>query len=237
MFNKSNGISAFPQAASRDEGLRKHMVAVYRYMCFALLLSGGVAYTVASSQALVSMFLTGPLSFLTFLAPLGIVFWLNASASNMSFAAVQGWFWAFAAIMGISLSTVLLSYTGISIARTFMITASLFGVMSIYGHVTKNDLSSFGSFLMMGLWGMIIATLVNIFLVSPMIYFVTSMLGVLIFTGLAAYDTQKIKDSYYAVSGGGESYMAKAAVFGALMLYMDFINLFLSLLRLTAQRK
>ena len=176
-----------------------------------------------------------PLKWVVMLAPLGIVFYLSFGINKMSAAKAQTVFWIFAALMGISLSSIFLMYTGGSIARVFFITSGTFGAMSIYGYTTKRDLTKLGSFLMMGLIGIIIASLVNIFLKSPMMYFVISILGVLIFVGLTAYDTQKIKNMY-AVSDTGEL-MGKKAVMGALTLYLDFINLFIMLLRLFGQRR
>jgi FtsH-binding integral membrane protein len=160
---------------------------------------------------------------------------MSFGINKMSAAKAQTVFWIFAALMGISLSSIFLMYTGGSIARVFFITSGTFGAMSIYGYTTKRDLTKLGSFLMMGLIGIIIASLVNIFLKSPMMYFVISILGVLIFVGLTAYDTQKIKNMY-AVSDTGEL-MGKKAVMGALTLYLDFINLFIMLLRLFGQRR
>jgi hypothetical protein len=169
------------------------------------------------------------------LAPLGVVFYMSFGIRKMSAAKAQGTFWVFAALMGASLSSIFLVYTGASITRVFFITAGTFGGMSIYGYTTKRDLTKLGSFLMMGLIGIIIASIVNIFMKSTMMYFVISILGVLIFVGLTAYDTQKIKNMYL-VSDSGEI-MGKKAVMGALTLYLDFINLFIMLLRLFGQRR
>ena len=169
------------------------------------------------------------------LAPLGVVFYISFGIRKMSAAKAQGAFWIFAALMGASLSSIFLVYTGASITRVFFITAGTFGAMSIYGYTTKRDLTRLGSFLMMGLIGIIIASIVNIFMKSSMMYFVISIIGVLIFVGLTAYDTQKIKNMYL-VSDTGEV-MGKKAVMGALTLYLDFINLFLMLLRLFGQRR
>ena len=175
------------------------------------------------------------LKWVIMLAPLGIVFYMSFGINKMSVAKAQTVFWIFAALMGLSLSWILLVFTGVSVARVFFITSATFGAMSIYGYTTKRDLTKLGSFLMMGLIGIIIASLVNIFLKSPMMYFVISILGVLIFVGLTAYDTQKIKNMYSAsdtieISG-------KKAIMGALTLYLDFINLFIMLLRLFGQRR
>tara|TARA_B100000678_G_scaffold266157_1_gene250847 strand:- start:137 stop:790 length:654 start_codon:yes stop_codon:yes gene_type:complete len=175
------------------------------------------------------------LKWLVMLAPLGIVFYMSFGINKMSAAKAQTTFWIFAALMGLSLSSILLVYTGMSITRVFFICSATFGAMSIYGYTTKRDLTKLGSFLMMGLIGIIIASIVNIFMKSSMMYFVISILGVLIFVGLTAYDTQKIKNMY-AASDTGEL-MGKKAVMGALTLYLDFINLFIMLLRLFGQRR
>ena len=169
------------------------------------------------------------------LAPLGIVFYMSFGIAKMSASKAQSVFWVFAALMGASLSSIFLVYTGASITRVFFITAGTFGAMSIYGYTTKKDLTKLGSFLFMGLIGIIIASLVNIFLKSSMMYFIISIIGVLVFVGLTAYDTQKIKNMYLASDSG--ELMGKKAVMGALTLYLDFINLFIMLLRLFGQRR
>ena len=178
---------------------------------------------------------SSPLAWIIMLAPLGIVIYMSFGIRKMSAAKAQGAFWIFAALMGASLSSIFVVYTGASITRVFFITAATFGAMSIYGYTTKRDLTKLGSFLMMGLIGIIIASIVNIFMKSTMMYFVISIIGVLIFVGLTAYDTQKIKNMYL-VSDTGEI-MGKKAVMGALTLYLDFINLFIMLLRLFGQRR
>ena len=180
------------------------------------------------------LFFSG-LKWIVMLAPLGIIFYMSFGINKMSSAKAQTIFWIFAALMGLSLSWILLVYTGVSVARVFFITSATFGAMSVYGYTTKRDLTKLGSFLFMGLIGIIIASLVNIFLKSSMMYFVISILGVLIFVGLTAYDTQKIKNMY-AASDSGEI-IGKKAVMGALTLYLDFINLFIMLLRLFGQRR
>jgi FtsH-binding integral membrane protein len=169
------------------------------------------------------------------LAPLGIVMYLSFGIAKMSASKAQSTFWVFAALMGASLASIFIVYTQMSIARVFFITSGTFGAMSIYGYTTKRDLTKLGSFLMMGLFGIIIASVVNIFMKSTMMYFVISILGVLIFVGLTAYDTQKIKNRYLASDSG--ELMGKKAVMGALTLYLDFINLFIMLLRLFGQRR
>ena len=181
-----------------------------------------------------AVFFSG-LKWLIMLAPLGIVFYMSFGINKMSASKAQTVFWIFASLMGLSLSWILVQFTGKSVARVFFITSATFGAMSIYGYTTKRDLTKLGSFLMMGLIGIIIASLVNIFLKSSMMHFVISILGVLIFVGLTAYDTQKIKKMYSASDTG--ELMGKKAVMGALTLYLDFINLFIMLLRLFGQRR
>jgi uncharacterized protein len=226
-----------------DEGLRAYMLRVYNYMLLGLALTGGVALFTASTPAFLSLFFEqsgggiapSMLGWVALFAPLGLVFLLGFRIQQMSLPAVQGTFWAYSALMGVSLTPMLLFYTGASVARVFFITSATFGAMSLYGYTTKRDLSGFGSFLMMGLFGLLIASLVNIFLQSSMMQWVLSVLGVLIFTGLTAYDTQKIKDGYSVNYDGTAS--GKMAVMGALNLYMDFINLFIMLLRLLGDRR
>ena len=231
-----------------DEGLRAYMLKVYNYMATGILLTGIVALMSFKMSVITdtngaitgftslgnALFFSG-LKWLVMLAPLGIVFYMSFGINKMSASKAQAVFWVFAGLMGLSLSWILLVYTGASVARVFFITSATFGAMSRYGYTTKRDLTKLGSFLMMGLIGIIIASLVNIFLKSSMMYFVISILGVLIFVGLTAYDTQKIKNMY-AASDTGEL-IGKKAVMGALTLYLDFINLFIMLLRLFGQRR
>jgi len=237
MFTESNRYGVSSKASSRDEGLRQYMIAVYRYMSLALLFTAVVAFMTANSQSLMTMLFTTPLRYVVMFAPLIAVIWLNGKMGSMSLGEAQMGFWVFAGLMGISLSYIFVAYTGISIARTFLVSASVFGVMSIYGQVTKRDLTSMGAFMVMGLWGIIIAGIVNIFMQSAMVEFVTSVLGVIIFTGLTAYDTQRIKDNYYYNSSSYGDGAARIAILGALSLYLDFINLFVSLLRLFGNRR
>ncbi len=231
-----------------DEGLRAYMLKVYNYMATGILLTGIIALltfkmsvVTDSSGSIVGLtqmgnaiYMSG-LKWLVMLAPLGIVFYMSFGINKMSAAKAQTTFWIFAALMGLSLSSILLVYTGMSITRVFFICSATFGSMSIYGYTTKRDLTKLGSFLMMGLIGIIIASIVNIFMKSSMMYFVISILGVLIFVGLTAYDTQKIKNMYSASDTG--ELIGKKAVMGALTLYLDFINLFIMLLRLFGQRR
>ena len=231
-----------------DAGLRDYMLKVYNYMASGLALTGLVAYMLFQATAVtgptgdivgltslgVSLY-TGPMMWVVALAPLGVVMYMSFGIRNMSASRAQTMFWVFAFLMGLSLSTIFLTYTQASIARVFFITATTFGAMSIYGYTTKRDLTAMGSFLFMGLIGIIIASIVNIFMQSSMLYFVISVLGVLIFVGLTAYDTQKIKNMYMAYDSGEVS--AKKAIMGALTLYLDFINLFIMLLRLFGARR
>ena len=234
-----------------DEGLRQYMMSVYNYMASGLALTGLVAYMlyqmVGGSEIQIvngvmynlsplgQSIYSGPLMWIIALAPLGVVLYMSFGIRGMSASRAQTMFWVFSFLMGLSLSSILLTYTGASIARVFFITASTFGAMSIYGYTTKRDLTGFGSFLFMGLIGIIIASIVNIFMQSPALYYGISILGVLIFVGLTAYDTQKIKNMYMAYDSAEVA--AKKAIMGALTLYLDFINLFIMLLRLFGQRR
>ena len=231
------------QAAQIDVGLRQYMLRVYNYMASGLALTGIVALIVANTPAITQLFfqmtprgigMTG-LGWIAVIAPIGLVMLLSFGINRMKTSTAQTVFWIYAGLMGISLATILLAYTGVSVARVFFISAASFGALSLYGYTTKRDLSGFGRFLFIGLVGIVIAGLVNMFLASPMIYFVTSVVGVLIFAGLTAYDTQKIKDMYW-VGDSGEI-AGKKAVMGALTLYLDFINLFIMLMRLMGDRR
>ncbi|MDH5489499.1 MAG: Bax inhibitor-1/YccA family protein [Rhodospirillaceae bacterium] len=211
------------------------MLKVYNYMASGLALTGIVSYATAHSETMMSTIYGTPLMWVVMLAPLGFVFALSFGINKMSLPTVQGLFWAFAAVMGLSLASIFVVYTGASIARVFFITAGTFAGMSIYGYSTKRDLTGMGSFLIMGLIGLIIASIVNIFLQSPALYWALSVLGVGIFVGLTAYDTQKIKLMY--LESDGHATAGKKAIMGALTLYLDFINLFIMLLRLFGERR
>ncbi len=219
---------------SIDAGLRSHMLSVYNYMGLALVLTGLTAFVTASSPALLQVIFGSPLKWVVMLAPLGFVFFLGAKIRTMSVSAAQITFWAFAVVMGLSMASIFLVFTGASIARVFFITAATFGAMSLYGYTTKRDLSKLGSFLFMGLIGIVIAMLVNIFIGSTALQFAISVIGVLVFTGLTAYDSQRIKEEYYSLSGA--ELVTKAAIMGALSLYLNFINLFMMLLQLFGNR-
>jgi FtsH-binding integral membrane protein len=220
--------------AGYDVGLRQHMLRVYNYMASGLALTGLVAYLAVDTGFYAQIYRT-PLMFVVMLAPLIMVFVLAARINRMSFAAAQATFWAYAALMGLSMASIFLRYTNSSIAETFFIAAGTFLSMSLYGYTTKADLSKMGSFLVMGLFGIIIAMLVNFFLASPALQFAISVLGVLIFIGLTAWDTQRIKEQYY--DGAQGDVMAKQALMGALTLYLDFLNLFLFLLQFMGTRR
>ena len=239
--------TARAETAVIDQGLRAYMVSVYNYMTIGLAITGLVAIgafklavTQDASGALalteIGQTLYGsPLKWVVMLAPLGMVFYLSARINSMSASGAQIAFWVFAGLMGLSLSTIFLVYTGASISRVFFITAASFGALSLYGYTTKRDLGPMGTFLIMGLIGLIIAMLVNIFVQSSAMQFVISAAGVLIFAGLTAYDTQRIKEMYFVGDDG--SVMGRKAIMGALTLYLDFINLFTMLLQLFGDRR
>jgi FtsH-binding integral membrane protein len=231
-----------------DQGLRSYMLKVYNYMATGILVTGFVAlllfkFSVTTNEVGTINGLTplgnaiyhSALMWVIALAPLGIVMWMSFGLAKMSASKAQTLFWVFAALMGASLSSIFMVYVGTSIARVFFITAGTFAAMSLYGYTTKSDLTKLGSFLMMGLIGIVIASIVNIFLKSSQLDFIVSILGVIIFVGLTAYDTQKIKDMYF--DGGDSEVMAKKSIMGALTLYLDFINLFVMLLRIFGDRR
>ena len=221
--------------AEFDEGLRRHMLQVYNYMMLGLALTGVVAYVVGTTPALYVPIFGTPLKWVVMLAPLAFVFFFTFRIQSMSASAAQLTFWLFCAVMGLSMASIFLVFTGASIARVFFITAAMFGAASLYGYATKADLTRFGSFLFMGLIGIVIASLVNLFVGSSALQFAVSVIGVIVFTGLAAYDTQMIKETY-AENAGIEA-NNKLAVFGALSLYLSFINLFQMLLSLMGTRE
>ena len=230
-----NFTTATKSQAQVDVGLREYMLKVYNYMATGLGLTGLTAWLVAGNETLVKTIFGTPLYWVVALAPLGFVFYLSARLHRISFSKAQTLFWFFAGIMGLSMASIFLMYTPVSIARVFFITSGTFAGMSLYGYTTKKDLTGWGSFLFMGLIGIIIAMIVNIFLQSSMLHFIISCVGVLVFVGLTAYDTQKIKEMYYASDHPEIS--GKKAIMGALKLYLDFINLFIMLLHLFGQRR
>src|SRR6195256_6126659 len=217
-----------------DAGLRAHMQRVYGYMAGGLALTGIVAYAAAASGFYQSIAGT-PLIWIVMLAPLGFVLALSFGIERMSAATATLLFWIYAAVMGLSLGSIFLVFTGESIARVFFITAATYGAMSLYGYTTRSDLSRFGSFLLMGLIGIVIASLVNIFVGSSLLQFAISIIGVIVFVGLTAYDTQRIKEMY--LESDTAEIAGKKAVIGALALYLDFINLFMIFLQLFGHRR
>ncbi len=217
-----------------DEGLRKYMLSIYNYMTSGVLLTGIVAL-VAASTGLAYAFASGPLMWIVALAPLGFVMAMSFGLNRMSQGTLQALFWSFAIVMGLSMSTIFLVFTGESIATTFFATAGAFAGLSLYGYTAKKDLSGFGTFLIMGVFGLIIASLLNLFLQSGTLALVISALGVLIFAGLTAYDTQRLKEQYSYVRG--TEMMGKVVIMGALNLYLDFINMFMFLLRFLGNRE
>lgn len=238
MVNFRQNTKSFASSASNvsyDAGLRAYMLKVYNNMTMALGISGAVAFLVSSSPALMNVIFGTPLAWVAILAPLGFVFFFSYKLQSISAEKAKTYLWIYATLMGISLATIFVVYTGASIARVFFITSATFGAMSLYGYTTKRDLTKFGSFLIMGLIGIIIASIVNIFLKSSALEFAISGIGVLIFVGLTAYDTQRIKQSYYQTTDS--EMLAKMAVMGALNLYLDFINLFIMLLRFFGERR
>jgi len=225
---------AHAQTAAVDVGLRAYMLRVYNYMCVALALSGAVAFFVSTSPALQQAIFGTPLMWVVFLAPLGLVFFLSARINKMSAAAAQTTFWIFAGLMGMSLASIFIAYTPESVTRVFFITAGAFAGLSLVGYTTKKDLSGMGTFLFMGVIGLVIAMVVNMFLGSSMLQLGISALGVLIFAGLTAYDTQKIKLMYYEADS--EEVATKKSIMGALKLYLDFLNMFIFLMHILGNR-
>jgi len=231
-YQTTRTLDAAANAAMIDEGLRAHMNKVYGLMSVAMLLTGGVAWAVGTNEAMIAAIFMTPLKWLVMFAPLIMVFALSAMIGRMSAAAAQLFFYVYAALVGLSLSFIFAVYTQTSIAQTFLVTAIAFAGLSLYGYTTKRSLSAMGSFMMMGLIGLIVASIVNIFLASSALAFAISVIGVLIFAGLTAWDTQRIKNDYLQHAQMGDSeWMAKSAIMGALTLYLDFINMFMFLLQ------
>ena len=223
-----------------DEGLRSYMLRVYNYMAAGIAITGVVAYATylmaASNPAFQQLLFASPLRWVIILAPLAMVFFMVARINSMSVGAAQITFWIYAALVGLSLSSLFVVYTGQSLARVFFITAAMFGAISLWGYTTKKDLSGWGSFLIMGVIGIIIASIVNIFLASSAMQFALSVITVVVFAGLTAYDTQKLKEIYYSVQGDSLA-MGRSAIMGALNLYLDFLNIFLALMSLFGSRE
>lgn len=220
--------------AGADAGLRRYLIRVYNYMAGGLVVTGATAYVGATSGLYASIAGT-PLYYVVLLAPLALVLLLSFRIARMSLAAAQLAFWSYAALVGLSLSGIFFLYTGQSIARVFFVTGATFAATSIYGYTTQTDLSRFYSFLFMGLIGVVIAGVVNIFLHSTALQMTISVMGVIVFVGLAAYDTQRIRALY--VYGEDGTIAGKKSIIGALALYLDFLNLFLSLLQLLGDRR
>ncbi len=242
-------------AAQVDEGLRSYMLGVYNYMAAGVALTGLLAYFIASwavtsdpSQAVAQLgngklltelgrtLYSSPTRYIVMFAPLAFVLFLSFRAHTMSVSAAHISFWSFAALMGVSLSSIFLVYTGQSITQIFFVTAAAFAGLSLWGYTTKKDISGWGSFLIMGVIGIILAAIVNIWLQSGALQFAVSVIGVLVFAGLTAYDTQRIKDTYLQIRNDS-AMVAKSAILGALSLYLDFINMFISMLQLFGGRE
>ncbi|MEM9059467.1 MAG: Bax inhibitor-1/YccA family protein [Pseudomonadota bacterium] len=241
------------RSAEIDRGLQTYMSKVYALMAGAMVITGLVAYivgmdfkaavngqptTVLPVGVLETMF-TSPVRYIIMIAPLAFIFGFGAMINRMSASTAQMVFWAFGAVMGLSISWIFAVFTGVSIAQTFFVTAIAFGGLSIWGYTTKKNLSGMGTFLMMGVIGLIVASVVNLFLESTALHFAISAIGVLIFAGLTAYDTQNIKNTYLAMRStpGGEEYLEKGAIMGALSLYINFINMFMFLLQFLGDRE
>ena len=241
------------RTAEIDAGLRAYMNKVYALMAGAMIITGVVAYAVGMDfkamvtgqpttllpESLLAAMFTSPMVYVIIFAPLAVVFGLSAMINRISASTAQTVFWGFAALIGLSISSIFAVYTGASIARTFFVTAIAFGGLSLYGYTTKRDISGWGAFLIMGVIGLIVASIVNLFLVSEALHWAVSVLGVLIFAGLTAYDTQNIKNTYLAMRStpGGEAWLEKGAVMGALNLYLDFLNMFMFLLQFLGNRE
>ncbi len=241
-YDYERNIRSKEAVSDIDIGLKAYMNKIYSFMAVGLALTGVIAHMTSTfafdfnTNSLTSFGVAiygSPLAFVIMLAPLGFIIALNIGIAKMKESTVQILFWTFAGVMGLSLSSIFIQYTGESIARVFFITAGAFGALSLYGYTTKKDLTGWGSFLFIGLIGIILASIVNIFLASTALQFAISVIGVLVFAGLTAYDTQRIKAMYYDGTGNE----GKKAIMGALTLYLDFINLFIMLLQLFGQRR
>jgi len=219
-------------AAQIDEGLRAHMNSVYGLMSAGMVITGLVAWFVGNNEALLATFFTGAIRWVVMFAPLIFVFAFGAMINRVSAGTARVMFFAFAALMGLSLAWIFAVFTNFSIAQTFFVTAIAFAGLSIWGYTTKKDISGWGSFLIMGVIGLIVASIINIFLGSPAIAFAVSIIGLLVFAGLTAYDTQKIKNTYLQMAHHGQTeWLQKSAIMGALNLYLDFVNMFMFLLQ------
>jgi len=239
MQNNRYASHAATGSTALDAGLRSYMLGVYNHMTTALALTGlaafGTKMLAVNSPAFAQLLFGTPLSYVIMFAPLAMVMWMSFRINKMSPAKARTLFYIYAAMMGISLSTILLAFTGASVARAFFITAGAFAGLSIFGYTTKRDLTAMGGFLIVGVFGLILASIVNIFVQSSGMEFLISIVGVLLFAGLTAYDTQKIKSMYYA--GDSRDAAARKSIFGALTLYLDFINMFLFMVQLLGNRE
>lgn len=239
-FTQNKERNAYFTSANYSAGLKEHFLKVYNYMAMALAITGAVSLGVSKSTQLMKLLFSNPfLMIIIALMPIGISVYMGVRMHKMSLESLIICLAVYAGLIGLTLSPIFLIYTGTSIVRIFFISASVFGIVSIYGYTTKKDLTSFGSFLFMGLIGLVIASLVNAFLKSSMMDFVISIIGLGIFIGLAAFDTQKIKNIYFsmAYSGQNQEFTQKLAVMSALQLYLDFINIFIFMLRLFGEKK
>lgn len=231
------GVGYGAGAVAVDAGLRAHMLKVYNYMASGVLLTGIVAMLFASSAFGQNVMINGgALRWLIILSPLALILVMNFGLNKLSTGALQACFWSFAGLMGLSMSTIFLVFTGESIATTFFATAAAFAGLSLVGYTTKKDLSGIGTFLIMGLVGLIVASLANLWFQSSTLSWVVSAVGVLIFAGLTVYDTQMIKNTYLQLRGSDSDFIGKAAIMGALSLYLDFINMFQFLLSFMGSR-
>jgi FtsH-binding integral membrane protein len=234
-YHATGPLTTNVSRAEVEIGLRRFLLSVYNYMGSGLALTGLVAYGAVETGLYASLVKTPLLFWGVVLAPLALVFLLSFRIEKMSLGAAQTAFWAYAGLVGLSLAGIFLMYTGVSIARTFFITAATFLAMSLYGYTTRTDLARFGSFLLMGLFGVIIAGLVNLFLASSALQLAISVIGVVVFVGLTAYDTQRVKEIY--LESDSSVIAGKKAIMGALALYLDFLNLFILMLQLTGDRR
>lgn len=235
---RTAGVGVGTRSAEIDQGLRAHMNKVYGLMSVAMLITAGVAWAVGTNDAMIAAIFGTPLKWVVMFAPLVMVFAFGAMINRLSVGAAQLFFYVYAALMGLSISFIFAVYTQTSVAQTFLVTSIAFAGLSLFGYTTKRDLSAFGTFLMMGLIGLIVASIVNIFLASSALAFAISVIGVLIFAGLTAWDTQNIKNTYLQhAQMGDQEWLGKAAIMGALNLYLDFINLFMFLIQFLGDRR
>ena len=237
-YQTIGSVRAGTRAAEIDTGLKAHMNKVYGLMSVGMLLTGGVAWAVGTNEAMLQAIFATPLKWVVMFAPLVMVFAFSALINRLSYAAAQLFFYAYAALMGLSISFIFAVYTPFSIVQTFLVTAIAFASLSLYGYTTKKDLSAMGTFLMMGLIGLIVASIVNLFIGWESLSFAISAIGVLIFAGLTAYDTQSIKNEYIQhAQYGDQEWLGKSAIMGALRLYLDFLNMFMFLLQFLGNRE